>query len=116
MIPFVFLFAREWLLTYKSYENRVSWTYNKALRSVQSFCFRGFVSYCFRWMEGVIGDGKGKGRGWNETREGDGKGRGEGGMRQGKEWKGTGGGDGEESMNYPYIISSLFVPVWVVSG
>ena len=49
--------------------------------------------------------------------------RGEGGMRQGKGWKGTGeemernrGGDGEESMNYPYIISSLFVPVWVVSG
>ena len=77
MIPFVFLFAREWLLTYKSYENRVSWTYNKALRSVQSFCFRGFVSYCFRWMEGVIGDGKGEG---------------EGGMRQGKEWKGTGEG------------------------
>lgn len=101
MIPFVFLFAREWLLTYKSYENRVSWTYNKALRSVQSFCFRGFVSYCFRWMEGVIGDGKGKGRGWNETREGVERNR---------------GGDGEESMNYPYIISSLFVPVWVVSG
>lgn len=42
--------------------------------------------------------------------------RGEGGMRQGKEWKGTGEGDGVESMNYPYIISSLFVPVWVVSG
>jgi len=38
-------------------------------------------------------------------------------------WKGTGeemernrGGDGEESMNYPYIILTLFVPVWVVSG
>ena len=42
--------------------------------------------------------------------------RGEGGMRQGKGWKGTGEEDGEESMNYPYIISSLFVPVWVVSG
>ena len=42
-----------------------------------------------------------KGGGWNETREG-------------MEW--NRGGDGEESMNYPYIISSLFVPVWVVSG
>lgn len=42
--------------------------------------------------------------------------KGEGGMRQGKGWKGTGEGDREESMNYPYIISSLFVPVWVVSG
>ena len=94
MIPFVFLFAREWLLTYKSYENRVSWTYNKALRSVQSFCFRGFVSYCFWWLEGVIGDGKGEGRGVERNR----------------------GRDGEKSMNYPYIISSLFVPVWVVSG
>lgn len=101
MIPFVFLFAREWLLTYKSYENRVSWTYNKALRSVQSFCFRGFVSYCFRWMEGVIGDGKGKVEGWNETREEVERNREE---------------DGRERMNYPYIISTLFVPVWVVSG
>jgi hypothetical protein len=52
-------------------------------------------------MEGVIGDGKGKGGGWNETREGE---------------KGNRNGDGEESMNYPYIISSLFVPVWVVSS
>ena len=59
------------------------------------------MSYCFRWMEGVIGDGKGKGGGWNETREGVERNR---------------RGDGEESMNYPYIISSLFVPVWVVSG
>ena len=56
--------------------------------------------------------------------------RGEDGMRQGKGWKGKGGGwnetregvernrggNGEESMNYPYIISSLFVPVWMVSG
>jgi hypothetical protein len=49
--------------------------------------------------------------------------RGEGGMRQGRGWNETRegvernrGGDGEESMNYPYIISSLFVPVWVVSG
>ena len=48
------------------------------------------MSYCFRWMEGVIGDGKGKGRGWNETREGMEREREEGGMRQGKEWKGTG--------------------------
>lgn len=37
-------------------------------------------------------------------------------MRQGKEWKGTGKGDGEESMNYPYIISTLFVLVWVDDG
>ena len=59
------------------------------------------MSYCFWWMEGVIGDGKGKGGGWNETREGE---------------KGNRNGDGEESMNYPYIISSLFVPVWVVSS
>ncbi len=70
MIPFVFLFAREWLLTYKSYENRVSWTYNKALRSVQSFCFRGFVGYVFWWLEGVIEDGMEQGIGWNETGKG----------------------------------------------
>ena len=38
-------------------------------------------------------------------------------------WKGKGervernrGRDGEKSMNYPYIISSMFVPIWVVSG
>ena len=42
--------------------------------------------------------------------------RGEGGMRQGKGMERERGGNGEESMNYPYIISSLFVPVWVVSG
>ncbi len=65
---------------------------------------------------GGIGDGKGEGRGWNGTRERVEWNKGEGGMRQGKGWKGTGEGDREESMNYPYIISSLFVPVWVVSG
>ena len=38
-------------------------------------------------------------------------------------WKGKGervernrGGNGEESMNYPYIILTLFVPVGVDSG
>ena len=61
---------------------------------MQSFCFRGFVSYCFRWMEGVIGDGKGKGERVERNR----------------------GRDGEKSMNYPYIISTLFVLVWVDSG
>lgn len=94
MIPFVFLFAREWLLTYKSYENRVSWTYNKALRSVQSFCFRGFVRYVFWWLKEVK----------------------EGGMRQGKGMKGDRNGGEEECMNYPYIISTLFVLVWVDGG
>ena len=39
-----------------------------------------------------------------------------GGMRQGKGMKGNRGGGEEECMNYPYIISTLFVPVWVVSG
>jgi hypothetical protein len=67
-------------------------------------------------MEGVIGDGKGEGRGWNGTRERVEWNKGEGGMRQGKGMKGNRGEDGDESMNYPYIISSLFVPVWVVSG
>ena len=52
------------------------------------------MSYCFRWMEGVIGDGKGKGERVERNR----------------------GRDGEKSMNYPYIILTLFVPVWVVSG
>ncbi len=42
--------------------------------------------------------------------------RGEGGMRQGKEWKGNRGGGEEECMNYPYIISTLFVLVWVDDG
>ena len=37
-------------------------------------------------------------------------------MRQEKGMKGNREGGEEESMNYPYIISSLFVPVWVVSG
>ena len=59
------------------------------------------MSYCFRWIEGVIGDGKGKGGGRNETREGVERNR---------------GGDGEESMNYPYIILTLFVLVWVDDG
>ena len=59
------------------------------------------MGYVFWWLEGVIGDGKGKGRGWNETREG---------------VEGNKGGGEEESMNYPYIISTLFVLVWVDSG
>ena len=47
----------------------------------------------------------------------------EGEMRQGREWNETGermernrGRDGEKSMNYPYIISTLFVLVWVDCG
>ncbi len=73
----------------------------QAFRSVQSFCFWGFVGYVFWWLEGVM----------------------EGGMRQGREWNEIGervernrGGNGEESMNYPYIILTLFVPVGVDSG
>ena len=41
------------------------------------------------------------GKGWNETREGE---------------KGNRGGGEEECMNYPYIISTLFVLVWVDDG
>jgi len=57
------------------------------------------------------GDRGWKGRGermeWN---------KGEGGMRQGKGMKGNRGGGEEEYMNYPYIISTLFVLVWVDDG
>ena len=42
--------------------------------------------------------------------------RGEGGMEQGRGWNETREGGEEESMNYPYIILTLFIPVWVVSG
>lgn len=42
--------------------------------------------------------------------------KGEGGMRQGKGMKGNRGGGEEEYMNYPYIISTLFVLVWVDDG
>lgn len=37
-------------------------------------------------------------------------------MRQGKGMKGNREGGEEDYMNYPYIILTLFVPVWVVSG
>lgn len=37
-------------------------------------------------------------------------------MRQGKGMKGNRGGGEEEGMNYPYIISTLFVLVWVDCG
>lgn len=44
-------------------------------------------------------------------------------MRQGREWNGTREGEkgnregGEEvCMNYPYIISTLFVLIWVDDG
>lgn len=37
-------------------------------------------------------------------------------MRQGKGMKGNRGGGEEEYMNYPYIISTLFVLVWVDDG
>ena len=52
------------------------------------------MGYVFWWLEEVIGDGQGKGERVERNR----------------------GRDGEKSMNYPYIISSMFVPVWMVSG
>lgn len=55
-------------------------------------------------------------RGWNEIGEGVEGNRNGGGMRQGKGMKGNRGGGEEESMNYPYIISTLFVLVWVDCG
>ena len=39
-----------------------------------------------------------------------------GGMRQGKGMKGNREGGEEDYMNYPYIISTLFVLVWVDDG
>jgi len=61
----------------------------------------------------VVGGGD---REWNEIGKGVEGNRNGGGMRQGKGMKGNRGGGEEECMNYPYIISSMFVPIWVVSG
>ena len=58
----------------------------------------------------------GSDRGWYEIGEGVEGNRNGGGMRQGKGMKGNRGGGEEECMNYPYIISTLFVLVWVDDG
>ena len=59
---------------------------------------------------------RGSYREWNEIGEGVEGNRNGGGMRQGKGMKGNRGGGEEECMNYPYIISTLFVLVWVDGG
>ena len=55
------------------------------------------------------GGGMRQGKGMKGNRNG-------GGMRQGKGMKGNREGGEEDYMNYPYIISTLFVLVWVDDG
>ena len=66
------------------------------------------MGYVFWWLEGVIGG--------DEIGEGVEGNRRKGGMRQGKGMKGNREGGEEVCMNYPYIISTLFVLVWVDDG
>jgi len=61
----------------------------------------------------VVGGGD---REWNEIGKGVEGNRNGGGMRQGKGMKGNREGGEEDYMNYPYIISTLFVLVWVDGG